>query len=142
MIDERTAGELNRLYWGTDASVAEIAERLEISRRALYDGIEPRPAGATCPACGDALVFRNRMAADRREASCETCGREEALPSDAAAGSPMDGGPGPARQDRDPRPSPVAPRTVPGTASGPVLGGALLAGLATGAALGWLLRRG
>lgn len=139
MPDRRTTEELNRLYWGSDASVAEIADRLGISRRALYDGIEPQPADVPCPACGDRLVFRNRMAADRREATCEACGREEKLP--APGESPLAGDPGPERQERGALLSPIPPLPVPGTTSGPALGGALLAGLAAGAALGWLVRR-
>lgn len=139
--DDQTRAELNRLYWGSDASVGDIADRLGISRRALYDGIEPRPADAPCPACGAPLVFRNRTAADRREASCEACGAETALSAEQQAASPLADDPEVERQERGAILSPVPPRAVPTAGGGAVLGGALLAGLAAGAAVGYLLRR-
>lgn len=145
MAEDQTRAEINRLYWGSDASVGDIADRLGVSRRALYDSIDAQPAGAPCPDCGSALVFRNRTAAERGEATCTDCGREEALSGTApapASGSGLAEDPEIERATRGARLSPMPPRAVPGTASGPALGGALLAGLAAGAAVGYLLRRG
>jgi transposase-like protein len=50
--DPSIQAEANRLYWETDESVAEIARRFDLSRRALYDAIEPLPSGgrARCAA--------------------------------------------------------------------------------------------
>ncbi|HEX7120701.1 MAG TPA: hypothetical protein VF212_18050 [Longimicrobiales bacterium] len=76
MGDERLTAELNRLYWESEASVGEIAERLGISRRALYDALAARPAGAACPECGGALVYANRSRRDAGRAACEACGLE------------------------------------------------------------------
>jgi hypothetical protein len=81
-LDTGTAAEANRLYWETDDSVAEIAERLEISRRALYDAIEPLPTGTSCPTCGGPLVFDNRSARTAGEANCPVCAEIRATDSD------------------------------------------------------------
>ena len=43
---EFDAAEANRLYWETEQSVADIAQQLDISRRALYGAVRPLPAGA------------------------------------------------------------------------------------------------
>jgi uncharacterized Zn finger protein (UPF0148 family) len=76
MPDDASAPEANRLYWESDLSVAAIAERLDTSRRALYDLVEPFPAGAACALCGGAMRFANRTARDRGEAVCADCGAE------------------------------------------------------------------
>lgn len=137
MADPNTERELNRLYWDTDASVSEIADRLDISRRALYDGIEPRPAGRPCPQCGAALGFRNRTALETGEAKCPECGFEMELEPPEAAGEADDeatgaGGNISGLVDR---------RRLPDAGSGPVLGGTFLAGLAVGALVTFLARR-
>lgn len=141
-MDEQTRTEINRLYWTTDASVADIADHVGVSRRVLYDSIDPQPAEAQCPDCGEALAFRNRTAAERGEASCAGCGREVALGGDPLAGVAGANGPDIEQQARGAELSPMPARPVPGTSSSPVLGGALLAGIAAGAAVGYLLRRG
>lgn len=64
------AAEANRLYWETETSVAEIAQQLELSRRALYDSVDPLPTSSSCAVCGSPLVFENRSA---RNAGVETC---------------------------------------------------------------------
>lgn len=152
MDDRETREELNRLYWESDESVAEIADRLDISRRALYDGIEPRPAGAPCPQCGAALGFRNRTAAESREAECESCGREVTLESDPSGGGGRAESPPRAKPKRPPQveqereAAPLSPtRHVPASSvsgSGPVLGILLLAGIGLGAAILYAIRRG
>lgn len=134
MADANTQRELNRLYWESDASVSDIADRLDISRRALYDGIEPRPAGEACPECGAALVFRNRTALENREASCPRCGFETEL--DAATPA--------AERPREPgRPSTPRSgrRTLSEMDTAPVTGTAFLAGLALGALTAYLVQR-
>jgi hypothetical protein len=136
MVDEPSRTRLNRLYWESDASVGEIADRLEISRRALYDGIEPRPAGAPCPDCGGELGFRNRTAAQNREATCADCGREVAL----EPGIPDPEDPEAEREAAAGRLSPIQALRAP-TGSALAMGGALLAGLALGAVAGYFLRR-
>ena len=134
MSDASTETELNRLYWETDASVSEIADRLDISRRTLYDGIEPRPAGQRCPECGAPLGFRNRTALENGEAECPACGYEtEVAASDiraAAEGATTGDGP------TQPR-----PRRLPPAGSGPALGTAFVAGLLVGALVTYLSER-
>ncbi len=77
-LDRRTVEEANRLYWDSDVSVADIADRMGWSRRALYDAIEPLPTDAACAVCGTPLVFLNRSARSSATASCIACtAREE-----------------------------------------------------------------
>jgi hypothetical protein len=137
MADEQSRREADRLYWDTDSSVAEIADRLQVSRRALYDLIQPRPASAVCPECGGDLVFRNRSAAARREAVCSRCEhqvtlqapdveRDDAGRADDASHAPEAPAPwGHSRED----------------GHGALIGAGLLAGMALGAATAFLLRR-
>ena len=141
MADDQTRAEINRLYWGSDASVGDIADRLGVSRRALYDSIDPTPAGAPCTDCGSELQYRNRTAAERREASCADCGREEKLTGTPSGGADRlrDAQGGQTRGDHG---APVPTRDVPPTASAPVVGGALLAGLAAGALVAYAVRQG
>lgn len=70
------SAEANRLYWSNEASVGEIADKLGISRRALYDLIEPRPSGTTCPRCHTEAVFANRSALISSTARCPACDLE------------------------------------------------------------------
>jgi hypothetical protein len=126
-LDPGFAAEANRLYWETEDSVAEIAERLEISRRALYDAVEPLPTGVPCPTCGGPLTFENRSARTAGDASCAVCaetGATDADDADAAADEPAAA---PA-----PRPADVEERAV-------LVGGAALAGAAIGALLTFAL---
>lgn len=134
MLDADTSAELNRLYWESDRSVGEIADQLDLSRRALYAGIEPRPAGAPCPECGEGLVYRNRTALENREAECPDCGRPVELEDQRAAPAGDLAGPD---VERHWRPVPL-PRADSG--SGPLLAIALLGGLALGAVVGYLNR--
>ena len=76
--DERAA-EANRLYWETTTPVAEIAERLGISRRGLYDLLLPAETGVACPECGGELVYTNRSARMAGEAVCRSCGTPQDL---------------------------------------------------------------
>lgn len=83
-MDDRTtiAPEINRLYWETDDSVAEISNRLSVSRRALYDLVEPLPAGAQCRSCGGELYYGNRSAKAAGVARCLACGNEREVEHD------------------------------------------------------------
>ena len=74
------AAEANRLYWETETSVADIAQQLELSRRALYDSVDPLPTSGSCNVCGSPLVFENRSA---RNAGVETCPVCEAAEEEA-----------------------------------------------------------
>jgi hypothetical protein len=137
MADHESRSEVDRLYWETDTSVADIADQLEISRRALYDAIQPRPIGVACVECGGDLVFRNRSAADRRQAECLGCANEvvvERVPDEDSVEPEVE-------QERSAaRISPLSrkPLPQPGHAAG--LGASLLTGLALGAVAGYLLR--
>lgn len=71
--DDAQAAEANRLYWKQSASVGEIANQLGISRRALYEVLQPRPAGVMCPRCGNEGVFVNRSAHAAGMARCLNC---------------------------------------------------------------------
>jgi hypothetical protein len=114
--DAMTA-EANRLYWDTDTSVADIAARLELSRRALYDIVEPMPSGASCSVCGTPLVFENRSARNAGQEICPAC---EAAHDEAEIAAAM---PGEAVRDDRAFDTPRAVR----------VGSAVLAGAALGA---------
>lgn len=129
--------QINRLYWETDRSVADIADDLGVSRRSLYDSIEPRPTGAPCPECGDALVFRNRTAVDNLEAECQECGRSVELDEAESATGPGDLG----QETVAGQIGRARPRAVPTEGSGALLSATLLAGLLVGASAGYLARR-
>lgn len=78
--DRLRAEEVNRLYWQSDVSVAEIAKRLGLSKRALYDALAPWPAERTrCPACGGELLYTTRSKRRAGETVCGDCGREWGL---------------------------------------------------------------
>jgi hypothetical protein len=76
--------EVNRLYWETDQSVAEISNRLGVSRRAMYDVIEPFPTGIECRSCGAELYYNNRSAKSSGVARCLVCGKESELDNDVS----------------------------------------------------------
>ncbi len=132
-MDERaTREELNRRYWESDESVSGIADSLDVSRRALYDAIDPQPADAACPACGGALGFRNRTSAENREAECQECGNEVRLDRDRGDAEPVE-------QERVVGSLSPVPRSTPG--SGPAAGVMLLLGMALGAGAAYFFRR-
>jgi predicted RNA-binding Zn-ribbon protein involved in translation (DUF1610 family) len=66
----------NELYWGSDRSVNQIADDLDLSKGALYEVIRPLAAGLDCPECGAEVVHSNRTARDRGRVDCTECGWE------------------------------------------------------------------
>lgn len=120
--DPEVTRRANELYWGSDESVNQIAERLDLSKSALYGMVGPLMSGNGCPVCGAEVEFANRTARDRDELECPACGWEGGESETAALDDGAD--------ERGWAPS------VPSSAEGrrALLGGALL-----GAAAGLLL---
>jgi len=79
MAGKSDAERVNHLYWETESSVAEIADELSISRRALYQLLEPLPTGVDCAKCGAELRFANRSAKATNAARCIVCGSESVI---------------------------------------------------------------
>jgi len=71
------ADRANELYWGSDRSVNELAEDLDLSKGALYGMIRPLAAGLSCPECSGELEYANRTARDKGFVTCADCGFEE-----------------------------------------------------------------
>jgi hypothetical protein len=139
MPDMQAADAANRMYWESDASVADIASRFDLSRRALYEVVRPLPSGARCDVCGEELVFENRLGRKGGTAVCESCGAtREGIEVDAMAAA----GAGEARRDdgrfpsdrEDSRGGELRQRAV-------LLSGAAIAGIAIGGVATWLARR-
>lgn len=128
--DEQAITEANRLYWETEEPVAEIAERLDLSRRALYDAVHPFGAGVSCSRCGGELHYENRSARKSNQATCIACGNAEYIEADGVEDSDrppltvVAGDPGHDAM-RDMREPDLRHRAV-------VLGGAAIAGVAIG----------
>ena len=122
--------EANRLYWRTDRSVADIAETLGVSRRALYELVTPENAGATCDSCGGEVVYVNRSAKSASLARCPACGTECEISIDDEELQP----------ETVPPYAPGWPRAVEKRAS-PKTGVGIVAGLAVGALLAYLIVR-
>ena len=77
---ESSIGEnINELYWNSDRTVEEIVDDLGIGRNTLYSAVRPQPAGASCPDCGQGLVFTNRSNRTSATATCRSCGLESDL---------------------------------------------------------------
>ena len=66
----------NELYWGSDLSVNQIADALDLSKGALYEMIRPLPAALACPQCRYEAVHPNRTAHERGLIVCLSCGWE------------------------------------------------------------------
>ena len=77
--DPELKGRANQLYWESDDSVNEIADRLDLSKGALYGLVEPLATDEPCPECGATLEFSNRTARDKGMVVCPSCGMEEEL---------------------------------------------------------------
>ena len=122
--DASHAPEANQLYWNSEASVGEIANQLGISRRALYELLEPQPTGVPCGDCGAETVFANRSSHTAGLARCPSCGLETAVP--AARAEPV----------AEPAPSeaPQAKANGKHSLARPItIGGAALVGVVIGA---------
>jgi hypothetical protein len=149
---ERLANEANRLYWNTDTPVAEITEKLALSRRALYAALEPIPTETSCETCGTPLVFLNRLRRAAGQAECLECGSTRSLAEQRAdtadAGARMRSGAGRAGTSPAPGPGPAraAARSIwpadPSLARrAAFVGGAALTGVAVGALVTVLITR-
>ncbi|HIF20874.1 MAG TPA: hypothetical protein EYQ27_02965 [Gemmatimonadetes bacterium] len=129
----------NELYWGSDLSVNQIAERLDLSKGALYGMIQPLPTGLGCPACGEEVVSANRTARERGVLSCAPCGwkgdEDEAVAfgGEGAVTLPVYAG-----EDEVAAPAPVER----GRSRARTLAGGALLGAAVGLALVLWTRRG
>lgn len=138
MPEPREAEAANHMYWESDDSVADIAAQFDLSRRALYQLVEPLPTGRLCQVCGEELVFENRLARRSATATCPSCGAAEELGEAAEVAGVTTGG-APGIDDRDggrddARTGDVRQRAV-------LLSGAALAGIAIGGVATWLARR-
>jgi hypothetical protein len=121
----------NELYWGSDLSVNQIAEALDLSKGALYEMIRPFPADVACPLCGEEAVHPNRTAHERGLIVCPSCGWE----GDDAQALPISGAPPARLSDR-------APSRMDGARVRPGLTIPLVVGAAAGVAvILWALRR-
>ena len=118
--DERAAREANKQYWGSDTSVNQIAETLDLSKGRLYGLLVPLPAGEPCPDCGEETGYANRTARDRNQPTCPACAEGIRAPGTKAAAKP-------AVADARTR----VRLLLPGTRSQALMGAALL-GLAAG----------
>jgi hypothetical protein len=143
MIDMDGVAEANRLYWETDTSVADIADRFELSRRAFYEVVSPASAGSACPACGQGLHYENRSARRDRQATCPECGARTSLDPDAEARAMLE--PAPAIRDLRAGDRAVGEssdlRTPDLRSRAVLLGGAAIAGVALGTVAALLARR-
>jgi hypothetical protein len=64
---------VNQLYWDSGRSVNQIADKLDLSKGALYGVIRPQPSGLGCPLCGAEVGYSNRTAKERGSLECPTC---------------------------------------------------------------------
>jgi hypothetical protein len=111
----------NQMYWGSDLSVNQIAEQLDLSKGALYEMIRPLPADVACPECGAEVVHPNRTAHERGLVACLSCGwegeQQEAAPLTQASAAVTERGPG--------KPAPRMDRVRPGLVIPVVIGAAV-----------------
>jgi rubredoxin len=119
----------NELYWGSDLSVNQIAEALDLSKGALYEMIRPLPADLACPLCGAEAVHPNRTAHERGLIVCPSCGWE----GDDAQAAPLALSSPPAASQR--APARTGPTVRPGLTAPVIIGAAV------GVLLFWALRR-
>jgi DNA-directed RNA polymerase subunit RPC12/RpoP len=138
--DERAAAEANRLYWDSETPIAEIADRLDLSRRALYDAVDPVSAGVRCARCGGEMQYGNRSARKAGYAACASCGSEELVDPESASAAraapqlAVVAGEAADSVRHDMRAPDLRHRAV-------VLGGVAIAGVAIGSVAAWLATR-
>lgn len=108
--DRETERKANDLYWGSEWSVNQIAEELDLSKGTLYGLIRPLPAGLTCPVCSEEAVYPNRTAKERSLVACPSCGWEgDEVDADAGSGDGSVTLPDLPDEDDDVPPPPVVP---------------------------------
>jgi predicted RNA-binding Zn-ribbon protein involved in translation (DUF1610 family) len=73
-VEREREKRANELYWGSELSVNQIADEMDVSKGMLYELIHPQPAGTVCPVCDQELVYANRTARDRALLACPSCG--------------------------------------------------------------------
>ena len=112
----------NTLYWESDDSVNDIADKLDLSKGALYAVVQPLQTSEPCPECGTLLEFSNRTAREKGLVACPSCELEEELALVEAARVEASGGVLPVQEPESPTVRTVA--------------AALLIGLAVGIAIG------
>jgi hypothetical protein len=97
------AEELRKLYWESTLSVRKIRDRLDLTSNALYELLEPLPAGTACPVCGGAVGYRNRTTRSNHLGTCLTCGETVRVAEAGGAESTgtADAGPAEAAGARD-----------------------------------------
>jgi len=141
MRETREAEAANRMYWESDDSVADIAARFDLSRRALYQAVEPLPTGRLCQVCGAEMVFENRLARRNGAAACPSCGAGLEITTEAEVATKTQSADDAAERDLrndgargDVRTGDMRQRAV-------LLSGAALAGIAIGGVATWLARR-
>ncbi len=85
--DQEIERKANELYWGSEWSVNQIADELDLSKGVLYGIIRPRPSGLACPTCGEEVGYPNRTAKERRLVACGSCGwGGDEMDADSAGG--------------------------------------------------------
>jgi hypothetical protein len=128
---DAVASEANRLYWSSELSVADVARELDVSRRALYDLVQPLPTDAHCDVCGSPLSYANRTARDAGLLECAACPELAAPPVTSSPGRPSAAAPA---ASRSPSLRRAAAAAVAGSWSRAArLGGAALLGVLLGA---------
>jgi predicted RNA-binding Zn-ribbon protein involved in translation (DUF1610 family) len=80
----------NELYWGSNMSVNQIADALDLSKGALYEMIRPLAASVVCPRCSTETEHSNRTAKERGLVACPWCGWEGTEADAAEAPVPSD----------------------------------------------------
>lgn len=135
---EETLEAANDLYWGSDKSVNQIAEELDLSKGALYGLIRPLPAGLGCPLCGDEVVSPNRTAHEKGVLTCRSCAWEGGEDETMAYGGE---GSVTIPEFDEPEPVPPTPASARSLRSRTLAGGALLGAAAGLALVIWARRR-
>lgn len=134
----------NALYWGSDMSVNQIAEALDLSKGALYEMIRPLATAISCPSCGAETVHPNRTAKERGLVACPDCGwGAEGAPAPATSVARAPSKPAlaaaPARERRLPAAEPTSGRG--GLSKGTLVAGLLVGAVAGAAIYLWSRRR-
>jgi predicted RNA-binding Zn-ribbon protein involved in translation (DUF1610 family) len=75
-VEREREKRANELYWGSELSVNQIADEMDVSKGMLYELIRPEPVGVACPVCTQEVVYANRTARERAMLACPSCGWE------------------------------------------------------------------